>query len=124
MAAAHGTRRRYINGCRCEDCTESNRLYFRQRRASPCVADLPHMEPGPVESGVENEIAGLAEVRPGLAQMALDLARVLDNPRATNQKPAAAKVLAALLDKLHAASAQRRPGNLAVVRTMTAKGGA
>jgi hypothetical protein len=37
--------------------------------------------------------------------------------------PAAARVLAALMDKLHTAGAQRRRGNLAVVRTMTEKDG-
>ena len=42
----------------------------------------------------------------------------------TNQQPAAAKVLAALLEKLRSASAQGRRGRLAVVRTLTEKGGA
>jgi hypothetical protein len=51
------------------------------------------------------------------------MARLLDNPRAVSQQPAAAKVLAALLEKLHSASGGRR-GNLALVRTMTEKGGA
>lgn len=47
--------------------------------------------PGPVESGVEAEIGGLAsEARPGLAQAALALARIMDNPKAVNQQPAAA----------------------------------
>jgi hypothetical protein len=36
-----------------------------------------------------------------VAQIALALARILDNPRAVSSQPAAAKVLAALLDKLH-----------------------
>jgi hypothetical protein len=66
----------------------------------------------------------VAEARPGLAQIALALARLLDNPKAVNQQPAAAKVLAALLDKLRSASARGRRGGLAVVRTMTEKGGA
>lgn len=48
----------------------------------------------------------------------------MDNPRAINQQPAAAKVLAALLDKLRSASAHGRRGGLALVRTMTEKGGA
>jgi hypothetical protein len=39
-------------------------------------------------------------------------------------KPAAAKVLVTVLDTLHKGSAQGRRGNLAVVRTMTEKGGA
>jgi WhiB family redox-sensing transcriptional regulator len=28
----HGTRGAYVNGCRCEDCTEAARLYERGRR--------------------------------------------------------------------------------------------
>jgi hypothetical protein len=56
-----------------------------------------------------------------LVQAALALARILDSPRALSSQPAAARVLAALMDKLHTAGAQRRRGNLAVVRTMTEK---
>jgi len=131
MAAKHGTRRRYIEGCRCEGCTEANRLYFRERRAGvrgsqlrvQPVADLPPVNPGPVESGVTAEIAGLTEARPGLGQMALALARIMDDPKAINQKAAAAKVLVSLLDKLRTASAQRHRGSLKLVRTMTEKGG-
>ena len=53
------------------------------------------------------------------------MAKLLDNPKAINQQPAAAKVLGALLDKLRSASARgRRCGRLAVVRTMTEEGGA
>lgn len=89
------------------------------------VADLPHLEAGPVESGVEAEISGLAaEVRAGLAATALALARIMDNPRAVNQKPAAAKVLAALLDKLHSASPAGRRDRLSLVKSMTENGGA
>lgn len=77
--------------------------------------------PGPVELGVQEEIDGLAfEARPGLAQAALAMARILDNPKAMNHQPSAAKVLASMLDKLHSVSANSRPGGLAVVRTMTA----
>ena len=50
--------------------------------------------------------------------MAPALARILDNPKAINQQPAAAKVLAAL-EKLRSASARGRRGGLAVVREMT-----
>ena len=99
MAAKHGTRRRYVEGCRCEGCTEANRLYFRRRRAGDtapppaAVVSLPAAgasEPGPVEAAVEAEMAGLTDARPGLAQTALALARILDNPKAINQQPAAA----------------------------------
>jgi hypothetical protein len=48
----------------------------------------------------------------------------LDNPKAVNQQPPAAKVLAAVLDKLSSAQAQIRRGRLAVVRTLTEQGGA
>ena len=124
--AAHGTRRCYINGCRCDDCTESNRLYFRQRRASQSSGQIAHpSDPGPVEVAVEAEIGGQAtEAHPGLAQAALAMARILDNPKAVNQQPAAAKVLVTLLDKLSSASARNRGGRLALVRTMSDRGGA
>jgi hypothetical protein len=69
------------------------------------------------------EIEGLgAHHRPGLAAAALALARVLDNPKATSSKPAAAKVLAALLTQLRSVSARGRRGGLSVVREMTKKG--
>jgi hypothetical protein len=131
MAARHGTRRGYKNGCRCDDCKYAQRLYqqrYRQRRAAGVVADptapftqsrLTPSEIGPVESGVEAEIAGPAESRPGLAAAALALARILDNPKAVSSQPAAAKVLAGLL---RTASAHGRRGHLALVRTMTEKG--
>jgi hypothetical protein len=80
--------------------------------------------PGPLERGVEAEISGPgAQARPGLAQAALAMARLMDNPRAVNQQPAAAKVLATLLEKLHSASARGRRGSLSVVREMSDKGG-
>jgi hypothetical protein len=133
MSARHGTRRGYGEGCRCDDCKDAQRRYqrrYRERRANATSRD-PHLTqfespergPGPVESGVEAELAGLADARPGLAQTALALARIMDNPMAVNQQPAAAKVLAILLDKLSSASVRGRRGNLAVVRTMTQKNG-
>src|ERR1700744_6247925 len=103
MAARHGTRRCYGEGCRCHDCKDAQRLYqrrYRERQAlrnvTPVSPDEVATEfPGPVESAVRDEIGGLAaEARPGLAQVALCLARLMDNPRAINQQPAAAKVLA------------------------------
>jgi hypothetical protein len=61
------------------------------------------------------------EAHPGLVQVALALARILDNPRVLSTQPAAAKVLAALLDKLYSASARHRRGGLAMVKAMTEK---
>lgn len=123
MATRHGTRRGYSDGCRCDDCKAAQRLYqrrYRERRVVTMSPPVPNGSPGPVESGVTAEIDGLAaEARPGLAQTALALARVMDNPRAVNQHAAAAKALAGLLEKLQASSARGRRGHLAVVRTMT-----
>lgn len=61
--------------------------------------------------------------RPGVAQTALSLARVLDNSLAASSQPPAAKVLATLLDKLRSVSAPGRRGGLALARTMTKKSG-
>lgn len=123
-------RRGYNDGCRCDDCKDVQRLYqqrYRERRQPPPpVGNLATAAsgPGPVELAVEAEIGELAGARPGLAQIALALARVLDNPKAVSSQPAAATVLAALLDELRSASAHGRRGGLALVRTMTEKGGA
>jgi hypothetical protein len=80
--------------------------------------------PGPVESAVESELAGLAaaQERPGLAQLALALARLMNGPAVTS-KPAAAKQLTEILGTLAKGGAQRRR-KLAVVKQMTEKGGA
>jgi hypothetical protein len=131
MTIRHGTRYRYTQGCRCDDCKNANTLYLRQRRERQLTGEVTQSEsreanasPGPVESGVTAEIDGLAaQARPGLAQAALALARILDNPKAISQQPAAAKTLATLLDKPRSASVRGRRGNLALVRTMTAKDG-
>jgi hypothetical protein len=80
--------------------------------------------PGPVEAGVQVEIHGVADARPGLAQVASAMARLLDDPKAKNQAPAAAKALVSVLDKLCATSARQRRGGLSVVRSMTKEGGA
>ncbi len=128
MAAKHWTANRYNQGCRCDSCKDPHRLRaadYRQRRAAgkvrPLAAVVPppaagasgtkppedFVERGPVESGVEVEISGLAHAeRLGLVQVSLALARIMDNPRAVNQQPAAAKVLAGLLDKVCAGSAR------------------
>jgi hypothetical protein len=74
---------------------------------------------------VQQEINGLAaQTRPAMVAIALAMARLLDNPRVASAQPPAAKVLVSVLDTLHKGSAQERRGNLALVRTMTDKGGA
>jgi hypothetical protein len=48
----------------------------------------------------------------------------MDDPKAKNQQPPAAKVLAAQLNGLRSESARQRRGRLAVVKQMAEKGGA
>jgi hypothetical protein len=137
MSAEHGTHSRYSQGCRCDACTEGHRLTAReyaQRKAAGQVrprvqvvstppADSP--EPGPVEAATQQEINGLAaQTRPGLVQIAIAMARLLDNPRVASAQPPAAKVLVSVLETLHKGSAQGRRGSLASVREMTTKDGA
>jgi hypothetical protein len=73
---------------------------------------------------VQSELDGLTAERPGLAQVALALARLLDNQRAVSSHAPAAKVLSGLLDKSHSAAASRRRTHLASVRRLSEKGGA
>jgi hypothetical protein len=138
MSLKHG-RTRYARGCRCDICKAAERDYQRNRyrRQRGLPVDPPEGPPlivasadgqggaGPVESAVQAELHSLHTVtdRPGVAQIALALARILDSPKAVSSQPAAAKVLAALLDTLRSASAHGRRGGLAMVRTMTEKGG-
>jgi hypothetical protein len=48
----------------------------------------------------------VGDSRPGVVQIALALARIMDNPKVVGSQPAAAKVLGSLLDKLGAVGAQ------------------
>lgn len=37
IPARHGTRSKYVGGCRCSDCTEAHRVYAAKRRAAKQV---------------------------------------------------------------------------------------
>jgi hypothetical protein len=134
MATKCGTRRRYVDGCRCEKCKRANREYarvLRQRHASRRSAGVVQLRDTPVSrsngpvdgetvAAVKEETAGLtqAEARTALVAAALALARVLDNPSAVNQHAAASKELRATLEALHKGGDVRR-SRLAAVRSMT-----
>ena len=139
MAAEHGERARYKEGCRCDPCrmAENNyRRVLRQRKKSgelparslsavPPVPAIPVAgdEPaaGSVEADVRKEIEKLAatEDRSGVAAVALAMARILDSPVALAQHPAAASRLMESLDKLRKGGRRAR-GKLAAVKDMTA----
>jgi hypothetical protein len=61
----------------------------------------------------------LESPRLDLVAIAIALAAILDNPKATTTKPAAAGRLVQVLERLHATAARRRNTPLAVVRSMT-----
>ena len=132
MTIKHGTDRRYSDGCRCDECREAHKLKAREYRdrkrrglTRPALltavlsAEHEQAGPGSVESAVESELADLAAAheRPGLAQIALALARLMDGPAVTS-KPAAAQRLVDILNALSKGSSQRR-GKLATVKSMT-----
>ena len=137
MTLEHG-RTRYTRGCRCDDCKAAEREYQRERYQRR--RGLPDVRPedprqimvsadgqgraGLVEAAVQAELhaSSAGTDRPGIAQIALALARILDTPKAVASQAAAAKVLVGLLDKLRTGSADGRRGQLAMVRSMTDKG--
>jgi hypothetical protein len=122
--ANHRTPSRYSQGCRCADCTEAHRLRAIDYRARKEESEPEPTSPGQVEKAVQAEIGGLAVSRPSLAAIAIAMARILDNPRAKSTHPPAAKVLVSVMDTLHKGSAQGRRNSLALVKSMTEKGGA
>lgn len=119
-------RARYRRGCRCGLCRSANRAYEREWRASAapklCAAVAISTAAEDVTSCVSAVIAELTLIgphgRPGLAAGALAMAKILDDPCAVPQHPAAAGRLFDVLDELHRC-APRRGGKLAVVRRMT-----
>ena len=73
-----------------------------------------------VVEAVVQEINSLESPRLDLAAIAVCLAAVLDNPKATSSKPPAAGKLVQVMEKLHS-TASRRRNHLAVVRSMTSR---
>ena len=136
----------YNRGCRSEQCKKAASDARRERRRLAREAvGVANATPGldmdrtplvsvpinnastsvnadtSVVAAVVEEINGLAAPCPGLAAAALSMAAILDNPKATSTKPAAAKVLVSVLDRLQKASSATRRGNLALVRSMTSE---
>jgi len=143
MPARHGTRARYKAGCKCSSCATTEKKYqqgARQRRKERQAAESAQLttqvatltlappaqcepEPGRVEVGVTAELSRLSTVanREGLVEVAIALARVLDNPVAVAQHPSAAHRLCEALDRLRKGS-DARQGRLASVRALTRPG--
>jgi hypothetical protein len=127
----HGTPRSYRRGCRCATCREAQRVYSRDKRLARAGLPCPDVQsirpdglvvrrPGPVETGVLEEIAALstANARPGLVQVALAHARVMDDPGAVSQHASNGHRLAEALDKMRR-GADSQVGRLATVRKIS-----
>jgi len=141
--ADHGTRQSYGEGCRCAPCKAAGAAYRREYklRKSGALVDLPvrrtgrppknapKQEPvkipepgtvGSIERATLEELQTLtsSETRKAAAGAAVAMARILDNPLALAQQPAAAGRLESLMESLRKGSA-RRKGRLASVQAMT-----
>jgi hypothetical protein len=124
MAARHGTRARYKAACRCDECRAAQAAYqarYRDRvlHGPPVAPGLQPAGPGPVELGVQAQLAELGSGSPALAAVAVALSQVLDHPRATSSKPAAAGQLVRVMDELVKGAARQPRGGLRLVRQMT-----
>ncbi len=131
--ARHGTRTCYNDGCRCDKCKIAEANYQKKRRhgtddatvvslpgASADVVDNPEPRPiGPCEQAAIDELsdtpASLA--RPGLYQMALAMARLVDNPVTVAQHTQAAARYAELSATLRKGTEKR--SRLSAVREMS-----
>lgn len=143
-SAKHGIAK-YNAGCRCDVCKKATSEYHKARRRKlaesvgdpdvPLGAGLrllngladnaptcenPVSAPSnSVVSAVMEEIQSLSgHKRPALAASAVALAEVLDNPKATATKPAAAAKLAVLLEQLRK-STDGKKSKLTAIRSMT-----
>lgn len=142
VISVHG-RRGYKQGCRCDLCKSAERVYqqdLRRRKAEVSPEDsTPGVTQGlalvqglrtsqveaPVPEFQESVVAALRvelermNVQDGaLVGAAFALANVLDDPKATSTKPAAAGKLADLLGELRK-SGDVKKSKLAAVRAMT-----
>ena len=149
MAAAHGTRTRFNQGCRCDDCKQAERDYARARRqaknveksgsgqkVSPIAVlntgrvdtpsatqSSPSGEPtyGRVETAVRRQLSELSTVdsRGGEAEMAYHLASLMDNPKAAAAAQVQASRQLSELIDRLRKGADKKTGKLASVRRMS-----
>lgn len=141
--ADHGTRQCYADGCRLPECKAAQSRYRQEHKSRQLgvVSDFPRAgrRPGTaaevavaasaVPSGVgRNERATLDELgtltsagtRKAIAEAAISMARLLDNPNAVPQWKGAASELRAIMSELRQGST-KRAGRLASVQRMTRK---
>lgn len=131
MAARHGTRSKYNEGCRCESCSLAEANYQKTRRHG--TAKVTHIRvggdtlngrvergPGPMELALNAVVANVptADKRPDLVEGARAMARILDNPLTVSQQPQALARYHEAMEKL--LKGTEKKSKLAAVRLMTA----
>lgn len=147
MAARHGTRSKYVAGCRCDPCCIAEANYQKKRRQNKKAAAVSNVvtlntgmsqrvggddlngrtEPipgveviGPVEQGVIDALAKVpaaVTARPDLAASARAMARIQDNPVTVAQATNAAARMLTIMEQLMKGSQKKR--KLASVRNIT-----
>lgn len=140
MPAAHGTRQRYAERCRCEPCRAAQAKYMRDYKdrrlaiggaklLSLAAVDKPAPQPvsrgpGDNERAVREECAGLSlsDDRPAMVAQAVTLARILDNPKSMAMWPTTSRQLTAILNDLRGNSKKRTRSRLASVQRMVTPG--
>lgn len=122
-------RNTWRKGCRCNECRADHRLDLRERRAKKkqdkqAAAEAEERKklhyPTLIAVQKQLNIIKAEETNPGVAAICIQMAKILDDPAATPQQPAAA---GKLLDALKELGVQpRKPGaNLTAVREMVNK---
>jgi hypothetical protein len=122
----HGTRAMYAKGCHCPDCRQAESEYARARRigqSAPttlaAVPSVPPPEPGKAELAIAQEIGSIptASGHPGLVEVALRLARDLDNEGLAATHSSLSRELRAVIENLH--QGVRSSGKLAALSAMS-----
>lgn len=134
MAARHGTRSKYNEGCRCDKCNLAESDYKKKRYLNDKgkklgtvtkltnAADEPVTQPppmGPTELGVMAALEAapaLAAARPDLVASARAMARIQDNALHVAQQTNAAARMLDIMDRLLKGTQKKR--KLAAVRNM------
>lgn len=110
MAVLHGSRSRYVQGCRCGRCKSAEAAYRRSKRAKDqgvtISTEVVNSKSGCVEAAVRQELGLLsaATLRPGLSETLLEMARLLDDPRYRTSHASAARQIQMGLERIRAQS--------------------
>lgn len=99
---AHGTRSRYVSGCRCEHCRYANRVYSRERAQASRRGDgNPLVEAGPVRAhllALRRDGIGRQSVADVAGVSRTAIARITTGTQRKLRAQSAARILAVTVD--------------------------